>query len=191
MNDDVTGSLGEGVVYADDLPIQWQALSAAPDTAVLGRWDVANERVLRLVGVLEENTPEPGEEHSLGGHELARLDFKLNLALELLGYIVRHQLDLPDARPVRLHSAGVEWDCDASEAPAMGQRVQLALYLNPVMPNPMTIYGEVTHSAPSDAGVRVAVAFSGMSEGVQDLLDKLIFRHHRRSIAHSRPLRRS
>jgi hypothetical protein len=190
MNNDVSGTLGEGVVYADELPIQWQVLDQAPAVEILGRWDMANERVLKLVSVLEENTREPGEEHALAGHELARLDFKLDLVLDLLGHMLRHQQSLPDARAIRLHGAGVEWDCAGDEAPAMGQHLQVSIHLNPVLPQPMTLYGEVERAAAADGGTRVVVAFAGMSEAVQDLLEKLIFRHHRRSIAHTRPARR-
>jgi len=190
MNNDVSGTLGEGVVYADELPIQWQVLDQAPEAEILGRWDMANERVLKLVSVLEENTREPGEEHALAGHELARLDFKLDLVLDLLGHMVRHQQSLPGARDVRLHGAGVEWECAREEAPAPGQHLQVSLHLNPVLPQPLTLYGEVERTTAADGSTRVVVAFAGMSEAVQDLLEKLIFRHHRRSIAHTRPARR-
>jgi hypothetical protein len=60
------------------------------------------------------------------------------------------------------------------------------LYINPALPQPLKI-SCVAASERDDAGVRVVqLRFAGVSEQVIDMLEKLIFRHHRRLVAGAR-----
>lgn len=185
---DSEGSLGEGIIYEDQLPLSWRELPADPEPARLARWNLANEQVLHLVAALEEHHHEPADEHSPQAHELARLDFKINLVLELVGELLTRQLSLPAEREVKLSAQAIQWAEPEAGHPGPGAWVLITLYVHPQLPKPLTLLGEVRAAAPSG---RVVAELRGVSEAVRDLLEKLIFRHHRRSIAHMRPARES
>jgi hypothetical protein len=83
-----------------------------------------------------------------------------------------------------LSARGLEWF--GEQAPASGATGVMSAYINPALPQPFkapcTVVGERTVD-----GQRVAqLRFSGLSDTVVDLLEKLIFRHHRRLVAVSR-----
>ena len=60
------------------------------------------------------------------------------------------------------------------------------LYINRTLPQPLKIPCTVAGER-SEGGEHVAqLAFRDMSEGTVDLLEKLIFRHHRRLVAGAR-----
>lgn len=188
MTDTLNESLGEAIVYEDDLPLAWDPLPGEPAADQLARWNAANERILRLVSGLEEHHHEMGEDHSAEAQELARLDFKLNLVLELVGELLATQLAFPPPRRVRLNAQGIQWH-ESGQAPTPNGLVHMTLYLHRQLPKPLELVGRVQQvdSAP-EGGRTVVAAFHGLSEPVHDLLEKLIFRHHRRSIA-ARPRR--
>ena len=58
--------------------------------------------------------------------------------------------------------------------------------ISPSYPRPLELPAAVVKHDTLAAGVRCTAAFVGCSEPVQDWLEKLIFRHHRRRIAHAR-----
>lgn len=187
MNNQTPGSLGEGVVYQDALPLRWRILTEPPDSATVAHWDGSNEKLLRLVSALDEYAPDPVEEHAGQGHELARLEFKTNLILELLGQLLRAQLSLPAAHAVRLNAHSIEWQAADLESLEAGTLVAIGLYLNPAVPDALELCARIRSVTRDDSQVRIVADFQDVGESVQDLLEKLIFRHHRRSIAQGRP----
>ncbi len=186
---DSDGSLGEGIIYEDRLRLSWRELTDDPEPTHLARWNLANEQVLHLVAALEDHHSEPADEQVPQAHELARLDFKVNLLLELVGELLARQLSLPPEREVKLSAQAIQWaEPKATDRPGPGSRVLVALYVHHRLPKPLMLLGETRAAAP---GGWVSAELRGVSEGVRDLLEKLIFRHHRRSIAHMRPPRES
>lgn len=177
----------DGLAYEDWLPLAWHGLEASPEPAELIRLNENNESLLKIIGVLEEYRPELGEEHDALAHELARLDFKLSLVLDLVGQILRHHERMPEPCWVKMSASGLEWVIH--ETPALLTHGIVSLYLQPHYPRPLELPAKVVLTQPLPQGMRVRVAFDGLSEFVEDALEKLIFRHHRRSIAHSRPAR--
>lgn len=174
----------QGLVYADNLAVVWQSVEEMPDTLRLALISESNEAFLRSVSAFGEFVKEPAEESSDVMQELARLDLKLNLLLELVGQVVYRQADIPGFSPVKLFARGVEWRCE--NAPEPGQKVMLRLYVQRGIPKPLCFYGEAV-STPEEQRAGVAkVVFHGLSQSVADWLEKFIFRQHRRSIAHSK-----
>jgi hypothetical protein len=118
-------------------------------------------------------------------HELQRLEFKLNIVLRLIADLSLRQNALPPAQRVRLSARGLEWFCpDGEHAP--GSSGLLHLYVNPALPQALKLQCAVAGERITNS-VRVRqFNFVSLSEPVVALLDKLIFRHHRRLIAGSR-----
>ena len=68
-------------------------------------------------------------------------------------------------------------------SPAVGSTGLLAVYINPSLPQSMKIPCVVAGERLEDNLRAAQLRFSGLSDAVVELLEKLIFRHHRRLIA--------
>lgn len=167
---------GTGLTLDERLPVRWRADSPG-ELAALRH---ANEDTLRTILSLDDHHVELPEESVELAHELQRLESKLNLVLELMSRVLARQLDLPPPVPLHLTAQSLEWE--ASAAPASGSRGWLEIYLCPRYPQPLFLPAIIEHVAPP----RVRAVFVEPGEGVQDLLETLIFRHHRRQVAASR-----
>lgn len=174
-----------GLVYEDLIPLSWRQLSADPDPAELPGIHQSNELVLRCLSAVDESRTESGDED--GGafaHDIARLDFKINLALDMLGRLLRMHEPAPAPAPVKLGATGVQWR--SAGAPDSGSPVRVELYLSRHFPSPIVLHGRVAAVTAVDGGNRVDVHFGDLSEPVRNWLEKLIFRQHRRQVAHAR-----
>ncbi|HKK31492.1 MAG TPA: PilZ domain-containing protein, partial [Alphaproteobacteria bacterium] len=65
--------------------------------------------------------------------------------------------------------------------------VELSIHFSASLPRPVVLCGEVVQSAPGEER-QLAVAFRDIGSAVNDHLERLVFRRHRRSIAQQRPL---
>jgi hypothetical protein len=177
--------LGDGLVYEELLPVAW-APGPLPEGLALARLNVDTQQLLAAEASLDEvrvNDALKDESPALL-HELQRLEFKINILLRLTAEIAVRGSALPPAERVKLTSHALEWY--GSRAPAARATGLLALYVNPSLPQGVKIpcVAEDEHTVDD---VRVTqLRFVGLSDAVVHLLDKLIFRHHRRLIAGAR-----
>jgi Atypical PilZ domain, cyclic di-GMP receptor len=177
--------LGDGLIFEELLPLSWDS-GAHPEGLSLARMNSDNQQLLGAEASLDEVRVHESlkDESPALLHELQRLEFKLNVLLRLTADLAVRSSSLPPAQPARLFSRGLEWT--GERAPLRGETGILSAYINPALPQPLripcTVVGERI-----DAGLRVAqLRFSGLSDTVVDLLEKLIFRHHRRLVAGAR-----
>jgi hypothetical protein len=185
MADHPSDPLNTGLVYEDLLPLHWSVVDVSMDAAHRLHLHEANEDTLRTLSMLEEHPQEIADDHPAVTHELRRLDFKLNLLLDLVGLLVARDLTLPDRVPVRLAAQGLEWE--ARQPPPRDSLVRLEIYLSPKLPRALVLLGRVQGAHPMSDGVfRTAVIFEDLSELEADWLEKIIFVHHRRQVAHAR-----
>jgi hypothetical protein len=170
-------SLGTGLALDERLPLRWLP---APAPAELPAVQQANEETLRIILSLDEHhAVEAGEDNAEIAQELVRLESKINLILELVSQVLVRQLDLPAAVPVHLSAHAIEWPADAPPGAADGL---VELYVCPRYPRPLRLPARLEPAAGDTRRAR----FGELGEAVQDLLEKLIFRHHRRRIAATR-----
>lgn len=177
--------LGDGLVFEELMPIAWVA-GPLPQGAALARLNADNQQLLGAEGSLEEVRAGEAlkDESPALLHELQRLEYKLNVLLRLVAELAVRAAELPEAQRVRLASRGLEWF--GARAPARGATGLAHLYVNPGLPQPLRLPCVVA-SERQQSGERVAqLAFNGLSEPVVTLLEKLIFRHHRRQVAGAR-----
>jgi hypothetical protein len=171
---------GDGLIYEDTLPFDWTP-GPVPVDADLARLNADNQQLLAADSSLEEVRVHDAlkDESPALVHELQRLDYKLNILLRLTGELAMRQHGLPRARHVRFSSAGLEWPGD--DLPQIGSTGLLNLYVNPSLPQALKIPAVV---APGQNHGRPAwLQFTGLSESVVELIEKMIFRHHRRRVA--------
>jgi len=177
-----TNPLDEGLVCDDRLPLSWVSVDALPSDQQLTALNLSNEALIRACEGLEE-THRPSEESPELAHELARLDAKMNLVLELLGDWLHAQGKHPQACAVRFNALGIEWT--STEGPEPETLAELSVYVCAAFPKPMVIYGQVVaREAAADGALRTVVRFEGVSDNLRDGLERLIFRRHRREVAH-------
>jgi hypothetical protein len=178
--------LGDGLVFDETMPVSWAAGPLAEGAAAL-RLNADNHQLLGSESTLDEvRVPEALKDESPAlVHELQRLEFKINMLLRMMGDLAARQSGgLPNPEHVRLASHAMEWV--GERAPKRGTTGVVSLYINPALPQPLRISATVEDETQWD-GKRVAqLRFAGVSDAVVQLLDKLIFRHHRRLVAGAR-----
>ncbi len=187
MTPSSTSTLGRGVVYETRIPLTWKALKAMPDPSQLLSLNDHNETVLRTVLSLEEIGTEHSEEGSGSSQELTRIEAKLNLTLNLVGQLLSAQSTIPPKVTATLSADSLEWS--GGKLPSEGQALLLEIYLHPSYPRPLRLVGMTSKGSAQEGAATCRVVFEGLSEAVQDVLEKLIFRHHRRAIAQARARR--
>jgi hypothetical protein len=177
--------LGDGLIFEDLLPLAWDAGSLAQGLT-LARMNADNQQLLGAEASLDEVRVHEAlkDESPALLHELQRLEFKLNVLLRLTAELTVRNSSLPPSRHSRLSSEGLEWMGEGS--PTVGATGILSAYINPALPQPLkiscTVIGERVHESQRVAQLR----FCGLSDAVVELLQKLIFRHHRRLVAGAR-----
>lgn len=183
--DDTPPTADDGLTYSDNIALAWRPIDHELDKTHLAMVNASNESFLRAVSVIGEAASQKDQqENSTGIHqEIARLDLKLNLLLDLVSSLVYHELDIPGTRAVSVSENGVQWE---GSVPEPGSRVFLELYIQRGLPKPLCCYGEVISSDAEYAQGKARVRFVGLSGAAHDWLGKLIFRHHRREVAYRR-----
>ncbi len=174
-----------GLVFEDLVPLSWRPVSARPDPAELLSIHQSNERILRCLTAVDESRSESGdEEHGPIAQDLARLDFKVNLLLDMMGRLLSRHVPMPDPVLVRMSAAGLQWQ--AKTPPEVGSVLEVELYLSRRFPSPIVLRGQVDSVRQAEHGRLIELSYGDISEPVRNWLEKLIFRQHRRQIAHAR-----
>ena len=181
MSEADSESLGHGLLLEDVLPLQWHSLEEKAALQQVLKLHESNEEVLRFIGALDEYPSEVGDEYAVISQELARVETKLNLVLGLLGQLMTVHFPLPPSKSVKLNPVGIEWM--AEETPHPGEYGLVDIYLNARCPRPLVLPGKVVHIEADQGIYRIVVKFLEMNESIQERLEKLIFRHHRRRVA--------
>lgn len=171
-----------GLAYHDEMPLGFRALAKMPDEAELQRLSNENQQILQLDASLEERHPiDPKDDDAIMRHELERLESKLNVVMQLLARLLSRENVLPGDRKFRLAGDGIEWDHDT--ALAIDSLGIASLHINRTLPYPLELPGKIVGCHPTGTKFRVAFVFEGVTPGVIELLEKMIFRHHRRAVA--------
>ncbi len=166
------------------MPLRWMQLTQMLTEAQRIQCQELNEEVLRTITLLDEHFSEMNDEHDVTTQGLQRIDFKLNLVLDLVGQVLAYNLTLPDAVSVSFNTDAVQWE--GLSAPDPGTMVKIELYVSRKYPRAIVLYGKVQAVQPLAGTFKTGVILEGLSEIARDGLDKLIFRHHRRRVAHAR-----
>ncbi|HEB93021.1 MAG TPA: hypothetical protein ENI94_06065 [Gammaproteobacteria bacterium] len=173
-----------GVHFQAELPIVWEPLPGPPDASGQVSGHLANEELLGSLLILDESVSEP-EEDAQQEH-WRRVEAKLDLMLSLLGEVLVGQRGLPVPRPVRLGGDVLCIDGVSDLPPAAaGDWLRVQLYLMPRIPRPLVVIAEVL---PSEVSTRLLLCLTGLPETTRDLLERFVFRQHRRAIAQARSL---
>ena len=177
------GFLGDALIFEDLRPLAWVP-GPLPEGLALAHANAENHQLLGAEASLEEVRVHEAlkDESPALVHELQRLEYKLNILLRLTAELSLRHAALPQPQRIRFSSLGLEWFA-APQALTLHATGILQLYINTALPQPLRICARIDGERFAD-GVRIAqLRFLGLSEIVSALLDKLIFRHHRRLVA--------
>ncbi|MGF6709998.1 hypothetical protein QFZ41_000962 [Luteibacter sp. W1I16] len=152
-----------------------------PDAPALSLINDRNASVLVAVSALMDRRSDTAEDDSTLSQEVARLDAKLNVLMEIVNRLLLPQSGLPPRMPLRFNAAGavLPW----SVLPPVGHSVLLKIHFDVCRALPLELPG-VRLAGPLDG--KGFIAFEGLSEAVRDGLERLVFRQHRRQVAEAR-----
>ncbi|HUO95035.1 MAG TPA: PilZ domain-containing protein [Steroidobacteraceae bacterium] len=182
----------EGLGYTDALPLGFERLAELPDAAALGGIALENHQVLVADASLDEQRPhseKKSDEEPELAEDLQRLESKVNVLIQLVARLLNRATTLPPVRSIRLHASGLEWRIDDEEVqPGTGV---VELHVSRHFPQPLRLPGRIEGVASDDGGRWVGFRFEGLTPSVTELLERMIFRHHRRLVAGTRSAPRS
>lgn len=173
-----------GLTFTDRVSVSWQAVESQPDKHRLALVNESNEVFLRAVSALSASTGDIAEDDVPASQELAKLDLKVNLLLDLVGQLLYQQLDIPERNEVWISSTQMQWR--AEQLPRFGQLVFMQVYIQHGTPKPLCFFAEVVTSERERNNGIARVEYLGLGGSAQAWLDKFIFRHHRREVAFDR-----
>src|SRR5579862_5358279 len=170
------------LAYHDVLPVQWQPRERPLTRFELGSLEEANLLLLQAQVALEDHSPGDDSSGALAG-EIARLDLKLNLVLQLLAKLVLKER-MPPPTTIQFNALGASWTAVGS-APTVGSQGVLRIYPRGSLPQPLDLPATVTQVD----GSTVRFEFEQLPESVAELIQRLAFLRHRRDVAGARKAR--
>lgn len=156
-----------------------EKIQGFPTETELLNIDKENEKILKASAVCQEPVELEEVDHGNIGLELRRQDLKISLLLDLVGELLIRQNGLPPVEHIQLTATDIEFSNEICKVDA-GDRVKASLFLLPAFPRALQLYGDVSNSEREDCSI---IKLHGVSAAVQDQIEKIIFTHHRRSIA--------
>jgi Atypical PilZ domain, cyclic di-GMP receptor len=174
--------LGDGLIFEELLPIAWSP-GVLAEGLQLARFNADNHQLLGAESSLDDVRVHEAlkDESPALLHELQRLEYKVNILLRLTAELALRSSGLPAAEKIRMTSRALEWSGDHLAQP--DETGLLSVYINSALPQPLKIPAIVAGQRAADGARATQFRFVGLSDAVVDLLEKLIFRHHRRLIA--------
>ena len=174
------------VRYEDRLYLMWCPGEVPEGERV--RLETSGEYVLEAVASIEEHRPSQlAEEQPELHQELARLDSKLQLVLELVA-----QMRGGDMKAETMSRGFLVFAADRIEFETLGESVEagqegvLKVVLHPSIPEPLGVPGRVTDVG-EQAGRQMAVLEPVERHwSYREALSRHVFRHHRRQVAAAR-----
>jgi len=180
-------NLGSSVIFEDCLPLKVEPCAVAPETGELLRVGLLNDEALRMVLSLDDQVMSDKSDDERSG-EFQRLEFKVNLILDMLGELFAQRVDFPETRAIKLGALFASWRLNEYDViPDVGSYVSLSIYLTQRYPRPLVLFAQVSQVVEDESAAKwLEVALLSMPQHSQDSLEKFVFRQHRRSIAFSR-----
>jgi len=152
------------------------------DGSLMSMVNIRNQRLLQgLIALDDSRRSDEGERSP----EMIRLESKLDLLLDMMAVLVQRGEQHLRRTPVRLAASWLEWQ-GVDGAVQVGEQVWVYLQIDPRLPQPLKLLAQVVTAEGAGEYARVHVRLTQLSEECRDLLEKVIFRYHRREIARMR-----
>ncbi|MES9903840.1 MAG: PilZ domain-containing protein [Sedimenticola sp.] len=183
MNENDDSPSSKGLLYQARLPLFWKCGADEVSDQQLVAAEDLNERMLQTLITLQEGHIESTEEAQERMPELIRIEAKLDMLLEWVSQLSPRADQGLESFPVRLGATGVSWEGALSHLPEKSEYLWLYLQLDERLPRPLQLFGRVVAVDVIDTGHSITLVFQDLGQRVTDLLEKVIFRQHRRGVA--------
>ena len=179
-----TQMASQGLIFSARVPLIITVLDGPmPDEALL-RQDARNYSLLKTFALEDHSARDVDPELEGVMAEVQRLDQKLNLIQELLTQLLMVHEAIPERRPIALSLSTLTLTVEQDLGVKPGDLVLSALYLLDDVPRALELTGTVVSVVTEgEAGFRIDLSLPELSDGVDSLLGRFIFRQHRREIA--------
>src|SRR5262249_15935086 len=148
--------------------------------ATENRYAETNLRVLQSALALDEQaTIDLMDNPSPQSADIARLDAKMNLLLDMVGRLLAQSQPRPPALQIRFNIHGAPWTCADGHPFKMHSDGVFEIHLNDCLVDPLRMIGRVVGSSDDS----IDLEFDATTEAIANLLEKYIFRRHRRQVA--------
>jgi hypothetical protein len=115
--------------------------------------------------------------------EIALLDKKLDICLRMLTLLFEERT-LPDTQAVKISAYGIEWQSE--NRLSSGHQLYIQFYPSTEFPRPVMLPVEVISMTETKGMNLIQARFIDLPTGVQNGLEKFIFREHRRQVSRER-----
>lgn len=181
------GEFNDGLHFRAQLPFEFRELDAELLPATIGRINNENLQVLHADASIAEShrLVDAKDDERPWLADLARLEYKLDVLMGLVGRLLAQDAASPATTELRIFAHGLEW-ATREARPARGLRGLAVVHINPAFPQPLQLPGVVVAHRAGAEGLWAQFEFEGLAAPVTELLEKLVFRHHRRQIAEAK-----
>lgn len=173
----------DDLLFADtlccSLSLPLQLLPCAPPT------HNGAEMRLRAIATVEDGRVEEAEERSEHGHQLHRLEAKLDLVMALCASLMAERSQALQLLPVHWSARGMRVQLPVGQVlpqPLHGVSLQAADWLPDPVQLPVTLLAEQVDGQ----NRQLWLGFAPLGDGLQAVLERHLFRLHRRQVAQSR-----
>lgn len=177
-DEEIWQAFSERVTYQGQPHIAVEPFEPAPET--LARLNERNLQVLRALASLDERRADGNDDDSPLMQELQRMDAKINVLLDIVDRLLVPVAALPPRRAVSLNAVGLL--LPESVLPP-GSHLLVRLHFDACRALPLELPAQRGKALGNDD---VFLCFRGLSEMVEDGLERFVFCHHRRKVAEAR-----
>lgn len=168
-----------GLFCALNIPLGWSQMMGEEGSSSVTLSQENINRLQVILGLDDYSSRDLHDEETGLAAEIQRLDFKINIILGLVAQLVTVRSELPAPVHVTLSANLLVFE-PFENRPPEGAMLALELFLDKRYPFPLVLRGRV-ESAPQS--LEINVMLEPFSAAFQELLEKYIFRCHRRHIA--------
>lgn len=146
-----------------------------------------SEAMLHGLAVAEDSRGEDVEDRGEVPQSMQRLESKLDLIISLLGKLARQGSEAMPVRPLRWSHLGLRLDlpqaCDANVGDMGVLMLQPVAWLNDHIELPARV---LASSVGDDGSQHLWLRFGTLGPGLEDALERHLFRLHRRQVAEAK-----
>ena len=175
--------LNSTIEWSGCIPLSWRVVSPGYFDSHRSQLNQSNEQVLLCLNHMEEHQGETRDDLGSENSYLKILDQKITMVMHLLQYYLTKNSQLPPSIQAGFNVNSIHWLQNEEHEIALGQTLVVDVYLNETFPRPLELPCKVHRLEEVESQQLIQCDILPMAENVVDLLEKLIFRHHRRSVA--------
>ena len=173
---------GDSIASEDARPLALlPPLPEARQRAALAR----AETLMRALALLDDARADDSESNE-GDPALRRLESKLDLLVGMVGALLQRDQAADPVRALHWSARGVMVELDAADAPSPGAAHVLRLQPSDTLPEALLLPAHVLAVDAAAIGARVWLRFDPLPASLEALLERHLFRLHRRAIAERR-----